>query len=478
MRETPKPTVLLFFALGLALLANALLRGAAWGVNVGLWTIAITGAGALLARPHPLRLSPSQKGFAGAAVLFALLFSLRDSNALKIANGFALLLCVGAMVLPNSGQSLKEAGVVRLLFGSIGAFFALPGDAYALAEKVQKEREASPDARERNRAVVRGLLLATPLLVVFGALFSSADAIFRGKIEDVFRFDPDFAAISGHFWTFLFALLFAGGLLHRILLYTKPTEPPVVRPGFAPFVGIIEIGIVLGSLVLLFGSFLAVQFRYLFMARDVVNATEGLSYAEYARGGFFELVWVAALALLVLLGAGALLKRERPIDDKVYRGLGRLLVVMVFLVVLSALTRMRLYTETYGLTELRIYSTVFMVWLTVAFLLLLATTLRGRPQGFALGIFLAGLSTIALTNFANPDALIVRTNLQKPRADFDYLKTLSDDAALALRGMGDRVPPEHRAAAQNFVRRRAETASGGDWRESNLARWSLGRRGP
>ncbi len=475
MKEPPKSTALVVASLVLALFADLLFRGAAWGVNIGIWALLLGSAVILLGRFAPLRLRSSGALFGAAVIVFALLFALRDSNSLKIANGMALSLCLGAMILPVSFRSLRESSVGQLVVGTVGQLAFLPKEFADLAGETHKEKQWSPATAGRGKAVGRGLLLATPLLLVFGALFASADAIFKSNLENLFHWDLNFETAWAHTVTFLISLMVVGGLLHRIVLYVAPTEPPVVREAADNKVGIIEIGIVLGSLALLFGSFLMVQFRYLFAGRDMVVTTAGLSYAEYARGGFFELVWVAALALIVLIGSGAILRRERPADEIVYRWLGRVMVAMVFCIVGSALMRMKLYTSAFGLTELRVYSTVFMGWLAIAFAWMLVTTLAGRPQRFAFGSFVGGLLTIFCVNLLNPDALIVRTNLAKPNADVAYLRTLSDDAVVTMKQMAASIPAARRETVQKLISERQLALASSDWREMNLARWSLMR---
>src|SRR5205085_3576642 len=116
-------------------------------------------------------------------------------------------------------------------------------------------------------------------------------------------------------------------------------------------IGIVEVGIVLALLDLLFLAFVAVQFRYLFGGRALVESRTHLTYAAYARHGFFELVVVAALVLPLLLLADWALRRERRRDHAVFTALAATLVLLLFAVVASALERLRLYEQAYGLTE-------------------------------------------------------------------------------------------------------------------------------
>jgi len=110
---------------------------------------------------------------------------------------------------------------------------------------------------------------------------------------------------------------------------------------------------VLGSLILLFTVFIAVQYRYLFEGASLAGLVPGLTYAEYARRGFFELVVVAAFTLPLLLIADWLFVAPGRAARSIFRVMNLMLLCLVFLVLVSAFRRMSLYQQEYGLTELR-----------------------------------------------------------------------------------------------------------------------------
>jgi hypothetical protein len=229
-----------------------------------------------------------------------------------------------------------------------------------------------------------------------------------------------------------------------------------------------EVAIALGAVNALFLVFVLVQFRYLFGGRGLVEARTHLTYAEYARHGFFELVMVAVLVLLVLLAVDALLRGDGSRGAWVVRCLSWCLLVLVFVVMASALQRMRLYGDVYGLTELRIYAIGIIGWLAAVFLWFGITVLRGRRASFALGAVVAGFAATAILNVVNPDALIARTNLDRSRVDVPYVAGLSDDAVPEmLERLPSLRPGLRRALALELLRR---NPSGGDWRSFNLAR--------
>ena len=239
--------------------------------------------------------------------------------------------------------------------------------------------------------------------------------------------------------------------------------------------GIVELGIVLGLLDLLFLAFVLVQFRYLFGGAALVQVSESLTYAEYARRGFFELVAVATLLLPIVLLLDWLARVDHPRDVRVYRALAGLLAVLLFVVIVSALQRMRLYTQEYGLTELRLYTTAFMLWITAGAVWYLATVLRDHRERFLFGSLVAGLAVAGILNAISPDEMIVRTNAARQdapaRFDGSYTSSLSADAGPALIEALPSMPAGQRVTVARRLLWRWESAQAEDWRSWNYGRW-------
>jgi Domain of unknown function (DUF4173) len=230
--------------------------------------------------------------------------------------------------------------------------------------------------------------------------------------------------------------------------------------------GALETGVALAVVDLVFLAFVLVQFRYLFGGQALVEARAHLTYAQYARHGFFELVLVAALTLPLLLLGDWLLAAERR-GRRAFRILAAILLALLFVVIVSALQRMRLYEREYGLTELRLYATGVIVWIAVVCVWFGLTVLRGRRRAFATGALVAGFAATALLNVVNPDSLIARTNVTRPSVDVSYLAHLSDDAVPELvQGLRRLPASDRRTLARALARRHVE----GDWRAWNLSR--------
>jgi hypothetical protein len=203
--------------------------------------------------------------------------------------------------------------------------------------------------------------------------------------------------------------------------------------------GITEVATALAAIDLLFMVFVLVQFRYLFGADTLVQITPDLTYAEYARRGFFELVAAVVLVVPVLLAADWLLDRRSRRDAVVFRGLASLQIALVLAITASALQRLNLYYASYGLTESRFYAMVLLIWIGAMLFWLVATVLRGRRDSFAFGALASGLATIALLFVIDPDAVIARANVARMasadapvRFDVAYATSLGADAVPLL----------------------------------------------
>ncbi len=202
--------------------------------------------------------------------------------------------------------------------------------------------------------------------------------------------------------------------------------------------GTVEISIILGLTNLLFLSFVIVQVPYLFGGMNLVQATPDFKLADYARRGFGELVTVSALVLPILLASHWLIKRENPFTEKVFRIFAGVQIALLFVIMASAVQRLVLLTGNlgYGLTTIRLYPMIFMIWLAIVFVWFGLTVLRGSRRHFAWGALWSAFVILGVTHVLNPDAFIVKTNiaLMHQGREFDavYNAGLSQDSVPIL----------------------------------------------
>ena len=311
--------------------------------------------------------------------------------------------------------------IVMMVFGSLGEV----GRPFADFGAYLKE-----DGRNKNKklwSVLLGVVIALPLLFVAAALLGSADAVFRQMTKAFFdRIQP--ANICNVLFRILF-LFFASYLLLAFLC--RHTLKEEVRDGrtWEP----IPAMVVTGMLSLLYLFFSGVQIFGLFLQK--LALPEGYTYAEYAREGFFQLLAVSILNLVIVLCVMSFVKKSR--------GLQIILTVMslcTFVMIASSAMRMVIYIRCYDLTFLRI----FVLWaLAVLFVLFVGVIINIFREGFPLFRYSVGVVTVLylMLSFSHPDYLIARVNLAKAQeslqtaestVDYDYLSTLSTDAAPVL----------------------------------------------
>lgn len=498
---------LLAGALALGALGSWLLQADGWGIGFTLFVGLCGAAIVIIWRVNRVALTGGGRWLLAPLGFFAIAYVLRDSDTLRALNLLAIAILLALIVYRARAGQIRVAGigdyVAAGLAASLGAGY---GAIVPLATGV-----TWPGAR-LNRTpllVLRaalGALIALPMLLIFGALFASADPDFGAMLSRLFKWDLS-GLLRDAVWFSIIGWM-AFGLLKQ--LFGRPWPGSSLedrsnlnlKPIFQ--VGAIEAIVALGLFNLMFGAFVAFQLRYLFSLVPI-GQTPGLdAYADYARRGFFELVAVAALTLPTLLAADWLTRPERV---GWLRALSLLLIGLLFVIMASALQRMNLYTQVYGLTELRIYTTAFMLWLAAVFVWYAVTVVRGRRPRFAFGALVAGLAAIVVLTVLNPDALIVQVNASRsllaapvaapkatpaPKAETPETRNVEArnperpfDASYAVRLSADAGPALITAMATLPVRdacyiRDALVASARgwvttDWRSFHFSRWQAVR---
>jgi hypothetical protein len=212
------------------------------------------------------------------------------------------------------------------------------------------------------------------------------------------------------------------------------------------WLGITESAVVLGAIDLLFTIFVAIQIRYFFGGQSNISI-DGYTYAEYARNGFGELVFVAFFSLLLLLSLSHITKRESRRHQSIFSGFSISLVVLVIVILVSAFQRLILYETAYGFTQLRTYTHVFMIWLGLLLLAVILLELRGRLRYFALAALITGIGFTVTINIINVDSFITRQNVYRAisgeELDSSYFLWLSNDAVPMMVELLDETQSNH-----------------------------------
>ena len=457
-------------ALGVA--GDGLLRAMPWGLNAFLCTAALVAAAGWLVRRHRVAVTSDGPWLGAAALLVASNFVARDSGALRAFDTIGLVIILGVAVLSIRGVALRGRQPWQYVHATIDAAVSSWIGVFPLVGSDVNWGELPRTGRMRQaRAVVLGGVLAFPMLVIFGGLFSSADAVFRNFLSNLFAID--FGSLFSHIVLFGVFTALTAGYLRGALLREAPSYVLTERESHLSL-PITPVATALGLVGLMFLIFVVIQLRYLFGGAELIVTATGLTYAEYARRGFFELVTASGLVLPVLGGADWLVRNEPREQQRTFRHLALVLLLLLAVVMASALARMRLYVAAFGLSEDRLYATAFMLYLAGVFVWFAWTTLRGQRRRFAFGALVQGFAILGALHLINPDALIVRTNLAHASAEhrFDgwYAASLSADAVPPLLDALPHLDDRARCAVAAGLTTQRSRLERDDWRSWNFAR--------
>jgi len=468
-------TAILAAGIGMGFAGDHLLRASGGlGLNFFLLFVGLAASSWVVAHSDESPLSLEASSWIGVGLLCAGALMWRGSDMLRFGTFVAACTAFALPTLEARSAWIKRSGVLDLVEAVVGT--GLHG-AFASARLIKAENwdevgtETSRGvARTAIRTALGGALLALVPLVVFGALFVSADAMFAKVVGDVVRIDVH--AFASHLAVVAVLSWLACGYLVGMSTGTRLTGLRRLQPA-RPSLGIAQVATALALVDFLFLAFVIVQFRYLFGGRAWVEVTPGLTYATYARAGFFQLVAAVALAIPWLLATHSLLEGRGLKARSVFYGFAGLHLLLLLATVASAIQRMLVYQEAYGLTELRVVVTAVLAWLTVLLIWFGTTVFSGRRNRFAFGGLVTAFTLVTALQLINPAGLVARHNLDRihelGEVDADYLSQLGSDAAPLLVARLGELPPEAQCVVATRLLHQWGPERPTDWRNFN---WS------
>jgi hypothetical protein len=323
---------------------------------------------------------------------------------------------------------------LRKFFHLIKGLFILPMGRIKQTQEELQEHDGGK-VKLQIKPILRGLLIALPIVICFATLLASADLVFSQRFKEfIDRIDAG-EIIENIFRAFLipiYAYLIVGIYLHSAL-HSKDEKD--VKPGGKKILTIIETSIALGSVAILFGSFVIIQFRYIF-GGELNIGVEGYTYSQYARRGFTELLIVAFLSLVLVLVFSAITKRENKIQKRIYSGLSVVIVAQVLVILVSSFQRTTLASRWHGYSRLRLYPQIFLIWLGLLFVTIVLLEIFNQERYFTFAGVVASIGFAISLSLFNIDASIVKHNVdqavQGKHFNVTHLAMLSSDAVPAL----------------------------------------------
>ncbi len=451
------------------------------GLNFPIYIAIILLSGFGLLRGFKMKVPKESYWFALGMMIFASFLAIRRSEVLLNVNTlmvFFLAILLLEKLLKKKIRDLMITDYIKTIIGVPLEIFQKAvnfiGEFLKLRTLIKNHKTASQ--------VMRGILVALPVLLLFIALFASADLVFSSMLKQMFSFQIHGETVMRLFIILgtIFVLL---GLFGFILLPQNIADPvsKEFKNGFIKTkFGKVESSIFLGLINVLFLLFIIIQFAYFFGAESNISF-QGFTYSEYARRGFFELIQVAVISFLILMTLEKVVTKNEKKHFPVFKWLSGIFIVEIGVIMVSAFKRLMLYENAYGFTELRLYSQLFVVFLAMIFLILLVKIIRdAHEKDFAFASMVVTVISFIGLNIFNPDAFITRQNInifpQTGKLDILYLSDLSDDAIPEMARVLDPSSPDYQKYTDEFrdevksvFKRRANNNIFKDWRSWNYS---------
>jgi hypothetical protein len=281
--------------------------------------------------------------------------------------------------------------------------------------------------QKKLHSIAMGILWALPVLFLLGSLLVSSDSRFEHFAIELFSLN--LSEVFSQFFYFCLYFPAISAFFYISILKYKINNQSIKE--FSYTLEGIQILTILTLINLLFLSYIFIQFSYFFGGEQFISEANTLTYSSYARRGFWELICLAILVLPLLLIAHWLQRYESHSMQVWFNRLTLAMIISLLLIEASAIHRMYLYVRIYGLTELRFYSSLFMLYMMIGLVIFYFCIITNKRKQFISLISAQTIILILLLNVINPDAQISQYNFSQHKdrnIDTYYLTQLSSDA--------------------------------------------------
>ena len=462
----------LMISLVLATLATQLLSGERLGLNFIVFNTLCIAAMLFLRKKFHYGRSKNERLLLSSAMIMSLFLIFRQSEVLHSLNILAIITIICLSFAQRYTGSLFNLPIIAWLFTPIYLLHLCWLSTIRLMAFGFKSPFTLSHQQKHLRSVILGLIWASPILLLLGSLLVSSDNRFEQFTQHFFSFDffelfDDILQIIGYF-PLVGAFLYATTLM-KLWDSTSPVKPS--KELILSMEGI-QILTILNSINLLFISYIMVQFSYFFGGEQLVLTSTNLTYANYARSGFWELVTLAMLVLPILLSTHWLQRRESNVLQRWFKYSALFMVACLIMIEASALYRMMLYINIYQLTELRFYSSLFMLYMILGLITFCLTVLNNKREYFIISMVSQALIMVVALNIMNPDAQISQYNMthnQNKTIDRVYFEYLSSDAYPSIYKNKALFEPKHFCLLQQNLVLQQKNKATTKWHQWN---WS------
>ena len=341
-------------------------------------------------------------------------------------NKLAVWVLFGILLL-HDGYEDQNWTVFRYVGGLMDLAMTTLAHLFAVFPELAKSRRARKAEVGKKKQggktiyIILGILVGVTLLCLILPLLISADAVFDQLLGGAF--DWVVQAVSQIILPMkliFMTLMFLWGMMFFFAIYSavKNRKPQVEEKDLRtqePVLAITALAVI-GIVYLLFCM---VQISYLFTGGFTLPAE--YSYAGFARQGFFQLLFVSALNLLLVLVTLSFFR-----ENKALKIMLTFLSACTYIMLISSASRMFLYIQAYQLTRLRVLVLFALLVLAVLFAGVIRSIYQEHFPLFRYSVAVVTVLYLVLS-FSHMDAWIASYNIAHDQTS--YLYELSTDAS-------------------------------------------------
>ncbi|MBR1822651.1 MAG: DUF4173 domain-containing protein [Ruminococcus sp.] len=409
------------------------------GIISSLLYIAIITTAIVYLRKKEYAFSGFNKALTVVLYVFSLVFSITDNGFIKFLD--CLFLFGAGAYLVFSVCSGRDSIDRYLPYALKRSVLEHPFAEFRTQSAILSDSAKDSSTSTNIKRMLLGLFLTIPVTVIVAQLLMQADdgvdRLLTGFFDSFF---------TDEMWIFLVQVLMAIPCSFYLfgMFYSNIYRRKVGDLTAAECDGKLRQKRTISNLIfysaaapvlILYVIFFISQASY-FLSAFMGRLPEEFSYAEYARKGFFELCWIVVinLGIMIIMNLHSTNSgEEKSAALKIYNVI---FCVFTLILIATALSKMVMYIDAYGLTKLRVYTTWFMV--LCAFIFLLVLIKQFNPQLYIAKWISVGFTLMfAILCFSRPEACIVKYNHAMNKLSvveeiyMSDLRDMSDDGMLA-----------------------------------------------
>lgn len=331
----------------------------------------------------------------------------------------------------------------------------------------KNEKKCKTESENKNvKKVMLGILVSLPILIIILMLLSSADTIFANGINQI-----------THSVFNLIGQIELGDIFYRILLIALITiyimafvyniydmqeeQNENNQENSQRISNKISFDNIISNTILTILNFVYLIFCYI----QIVNLFIGYSnlpeyeYANYARQGFFQLMIVSIINLIIIFITTHNKNEASKKQKKYLQIMNVMLAVFTVIILISSFMRMHLYEQAFGYTFLRLM--VYFILITEAILIVPTVIYIFNNKIKLVKIYsIIILTMYIIVNYSNINGMIVNKNislyleneeLSEKEIDFNYLRTTGIDGAVEMTKWVDKVNGELQYNMEGYI---------------------------